>query len=122
MDRIEEFKLEGKNFIFIDLSGLKTGEEFSGQFELIKPVISKYPELSLYLITNISEIRFDSKIKGATLDFLKHNKPYVKYSVAFGADGIKKIVLGTMTKSCGRNEVFCVFTKEKAIEWSLQQP
>ena len=122
MDRIEEFNRNGKNFIFINLSGLKTGEEFSNQFNLIKPVISKYNEFSLNSITNIADIRIDAEIKDLMLDFIKHNKPYIKCSVVIGMDGIKKMMLNSMTKSCGRDNAFYVFTKEKAIEWILQQP
>ena len=122
MDRIEESNRNGKDFIFINLSGLKTGEEFSNQFNLIKPVISKYKKLSLNIITNIADIRIDAEIKDMVLDLLKHNKPYIKCSVVIGMDGIKKMMLSTMIKLCGRDDVFYVFTKEKAIDLILQQP
>jgi len=121
MDRIEEFNRNGKNFIFINLSGIKTSDEFSSQFNLIKPVISKYKNRSLNLITNIADIRIDAEIKDMALDFLRHNKPYIKSSVVIGMDGIKKMMLNTMTKLCGRDDFYYVFTKEKAIEWILKQ-
>ena len=121
MDRVEEFVREGKSFIYVDLSGLKTMEDFSRQFDLVKPVISKYPELSLYSITNIANTRFNPKIRGLILDYLKHNKRYVKYSVIIGIDGIKKLMIDTLIKLSGRDNISCAFCKENAIEWALRQ-
>ena len=119
MDRIEEFSCEGKKFVSVDLSGLKSAEEFTNQLDLAKPVISKYPNLSLNLITNIANTRFSPAIKEVILNYLMHNKPYVKCSVVIGVDGIKKMMIDTMLKQSGRNNIFCAFTKEKAIERAL---
>lgn len=121
MERIEEFKQDGKNFVYIDFSGLKTDVEFREQIELIKKTVSKYPEQSVYTITNLSDIRFDPTIKDAVLDYLRHNKPYIKYAVIFGMDGIKKMMIDSMLKLSGRNNISCAFTKEKAIELALRQ-
>ena len=121
MERIEEFTRDGKNFMYIDLSEYRTNEDFQRQIEIIEPLIAKYPEASLYTITNISNIRFDSKSKEIAAKYMEHNKPYVKYGVIFGLDGIKKIVFNTVLKMCGRQNMHFGFSKEKAIEWLLQQ-
>jgi len=121
MERIEEFNCEGKDFISIDLSGLNSPEDFTNQLDLIKPVISKYPRLSLYTITNIADTRFNSTTREVVLDYLIHNKPYIKCSVIIGVDGVKKMMIDTMAKLSGRNNVLCAFTKEKAIERALHQ-
>ena len=121
MDRVEEFVQEGKSFIYVDLSGLKTVEDFSRQFDLIKPVISKYPEHSLYSITNIADTRFNAQIKDLILDYLKHNKRYLKYSVIIGIDGIKKMMIDILIKLSGRDNISCAFCKENAIEQALRQ-
>jgi hypothetical protein len=63
MERIEEFTREGKIFIYFDLSNFKSNNEFTQFIEKSKPVIEKYAEHSLYTITNIENVRFDSKTK-----------------------------------------------------------
>jgi len=121
MGRIEEFNCEGKNFIYIDFSGLRSGKEFFEQIELVKPVISKYPGLSVHTITNVEDIRIDVETKNIALEYLNHGKPYVKTAVIIGMDGIKKMMISTIIKLSGRKNVYFAFTKEKAIELILRQ-
>ena len=120
MERIIEFTQEGRNFVFIDFSGYKLAEEFSALIALIKPVVSKYPPNSLYTITNIENIRLDSAVKDIMVEYLEFNKPYVKYSVVIGMDGIKKMMANAIIKLSGRNNISFSFTKEQAIESILQ--
>ena len=117
----EEFALEGKTFIYIDLSGTKTNDDFNERIKLIEPVISKYPENSLYTITNVENIRFDSQSKEIVAQYMTRNKPYVKYGAVIGLDGIKKIMINAIFTLSGRKNMHYAFTKEKAIEWLLQK-
>ena len=119
--RAEEFTIDGKKFVYIDFSGLRKNEDFIGLVKTIEPVIAKYPEHSLYTITNIENVRFDSSSKILVAEFMKNNKPYVKYGVVIGLDGIKKIMLRAAFKLSGRANMSFAFTKEQAIEWLLQQ-
>jgi chloramphenicol O-acetyltransferase len=119
MKRIEEFSLDGKNFMYIDFSDFKTNDDFSQLITTIESLIAKYPEDSLYTITNIENIRFDSKSMKIVAKNMEHNKPYVKYGVVIGLDGIKKVMLTTVMKMSGRNNMHYAFSKEKAIEWLL---
>ena len=120
MERIEEFSQEEKNFIYLDFSGIFTNEKLIELIETFKPVIAKYRENSLYTISNINNIRFDSESGKIVADYLKHNKPYVKHGAIIGLDGVKKNMLSCLIKSSGRNMHFA-FTKERAIEWLLKQ-
>ena len=79
MDRIEEFSMEGRNFIFIDFSEIKENEDFLKVTGKIEPIISKYPENSVYTITNVDNVRFDSGSKEIVAKYMKNNKPYVKH-------------------------------------------
>ena len=121
MYRIEEFGLNEKKFIYIDFSGYKTSDEFSSLMEMTKPVIAKYPECSLYTITNIENVIFDSQTKKIASEYMRHNKPYVKYGVIIGMDGIKKMICRTIIKLSGRTNMHFAFTKEEAVEWLLRQ-
>ena len=117
----EEFTLEGKDFIYIDLSGIKSNNEFNERIKVIVPEISKYPEKSLYTITNVENIRFDTKSKEIVAQYMTTNKPYVKFGAVIGIDGIKKIMINAIFALSGRSNMHFAFTKEQAIEWLLKQ-
>ena len=117
----EEFTLEGKNFIYIDLSGVKSNNEFNERIKVIVPEIAKYPEKSLYTITNVENIRFDTKSKEIVAQYMMVNKPYVKFGAVIGIDGIKKIMINAIFALSGRSNMHFDFTKEQAIEWLLKQ-
>jgi len=119
--RIEEFILEGKNFIYLDMSDLKTSKGFSELVKIAEPAIAKYPEGSLYTITNVENARFDTEVKMLLVNYLKHNKPYVKYWAIIGVDGIKKVVANTLLALSGRAKPLFAFTKEQAVEFLLEK-
>ena len=121
MERVEEFTQGGKDFVYIDFSGLNMDTDFLEVIKVAEPVISKYPEKSVYTITNIANIRFDSHTKDVAARYTEHNKPYVKYGVVIGLDGIKKMMAHAVFKLSGRSNYTFAFTKERAIEWLLQQ-
>jgi len=120
-ERIEEFTREGKNFIYIDLSDLSTNEEFLEMAKVIEPIVAKYPPLSLYTITNIENVRFDTASKEFVARYMEHNKPYVKYGVVIGIDGIKKVMSNMVLALSGRNNLDFTFSKEQAIELLLKK-
>jgi len=121
MERIEEFTHNGKNFIYIDVSNLKKNEDFITIVGIVKQIMVKYAEKSVYTITNIENIIFDTETKEIAVKCLKHNEPYVKCGAVLGLDGIKKIMANAVFKFSGRKPLKFFYTKEKAIEWLLQQ-
>jgi hypothetical protein len=116
MERIEEFTIEGRNFIYFDLSGLQTNDEFTGLIEASKPIVEKHGERSLYTITNIAGVRFDTKTKTLTADWMAHNKPYVKHGVVIGMDSIKRIMVNAVFALSGRENMSTAASKEEAVE------
>jgi hypothetical protein len=121
MEQYEEFSLEGKNIMYIDFSNLMTNEEFTKLIDIVKPVIAKYKDCSLYTITNVEDVRYDSFTREIFINYVEHNRPYVKTGVLIGIDGVKKMIVNTLVKLTGRGKFHITFTKEKAIEWILQQ-
>ena len=119
--RIEEFSVDGKNFIYLDWSGIKSNEEFTRAINEMELAIAQYPEQSLYTITNIENVRFDTESKEIVARHMKLNKPYVKYGAVIGLDGIKKTMINTLLKLSERDNMFFAFTKAQAIELLLQQ-
>ena len=117
----EEFTVEGKNIIYIDFSLVKTDEDFSEVFEKVGNVIASHPENSLYTITNMAGVRIDTLYKDNFIKYGQHNKPYVKRGTLIGLDGVTKMIVENIIKKAGRDSFHIAFTKEKAIEWILQQ-
>ena len=120
MKRIEEFTQNGKNFVFIDFSGLASDEEFMELINSAAPAIAKYPVNSVYTITNITNLRFDSHRKEIAIKYMAQNKPYVRRGAFIGLDGIKKMMIKAIMKLSGRTNMYFTFTKEQAVEWLLQ--
>jgi len=119
--RIEEFKQEGKDFVYYDLSNFETNDEFIEFTKAANERITKYAEHSLYTITNIRDVKFDSETKTIVADWMKRNKPYVKFGSVIGFDGIKKIMVNAIFKLCGRKNMIFTSSKEQAIEYLLKQ-
>jgi len=117
----EEFSVEGRNIIYIDFSHAKSEKEFSTAFGKIERAIAGYPKSSLYTITNMAGVRIDTFSKDSFVRYAEHNKPYVKKGVLIGVDGITKMIIGNIFEKAGRDKFHIAFTKEKAIEWILQQ-
>lgn len=121
MKRIEEFTQNGKNFVYIDFSGLASDTDYLEVIKLAEPVVAKYPQNSVYTITNISNLKFDTHTKEIAAKYMECNKPYVKYGVIIGIDGIKKMMCLAVMKLSGRKNMHFAFSRELAIEWLLQQ-
>ena len=121
MKLTEEFVIEGKSFVYIDLSRINRKDDFAKSIEATKSVIAKYPANSSYTITNVAGVRFDSELKEILADFMTHNKPFVKYGAVIGIDGIKKIMADLIFKISKRKNMLFAFSKEKAIELLLKQ-
>ena len=120
MERVEEFCLDGKKFIYIDFSGLRNKDDFFGQIQLVEPVISKYNENSLYAIVNIENVRLELDLKEIFVKFLEHNKPYINNSVIIGIDGVKKMSASAVAKLSGRSNFSYAYSREQAIEYVLK--
>ncbi|MDR0499452.1 MAG: hypothetical protein LBH03_06965, partial [Holophagales bacterium] len=62
-----------------------------------------------------------TSVKKIVTEWMAFNKSYVKYGVVMGVDGIKKIMLNSIFSISGRHNMNCVFTREQAIDWLLEQ-
>ncbi len=122
MKHVEEFTADGKNIIYIDFSNAVSENDFNAIIEEVRQVITKYAEKSVCTITNMENVRFDSNIKEIFVKYVESNKPYVKYGVAIGMDGIKKKMIEGILKLGGRPNFHFCFTREEAVKWLRQQP
>jgi len=118
---LEEFVRNGKNFLYIDFSDFRSNKDFLEAINEIQPEIAKFPENSLYTITNISDVKFDTESKELVAKYMEHNKPYVKRGAVVGLDGIKKVMVEMIFKLSGRSNMIFAYTKEQAIELLLEE-
>jgi hypothetical protein len=121
MGQVEEFTADGKNIVYIDFSNAASEKEFNAVIEQARQAISKHAEKSVCTITNMENVRFDSGLKDLFINYVEFNKPYVKYGVAVGMDGIKKKMIEGILKLGGRPNFHFCFSKEEAVKWLLQQ-
>jgi hypothetical protein len=119
--RIEEFTLDGKDFLYFDVSEFKDNREYKEFIEIAKERIAKYAERSLLTITNIKDVKFDTETKKIVSEWMSYNKPYVKYGAVIGFDGIRRIVVNAIFKMGGRKNMTFSSNKEQAIEWLLSR-
>ena len=121
MEHIEEFTIDGKSFIYIDLAGFMNNTINIGNVEQIKPILEKYSENSIYLIVNAALVRLDSNSKSSTMRYIEKIKPLIKCAAILGTDGVKKLMIKAAVKTGGHQKIYFAFSREKAIEWLLKQ-
>ncbi|MDR2575025.1 MAG: hypothetical protein LBC52_01125 [Treponema sp.] len=121
MEHVEEFAVDGKNIVYIDFSNAISLNDFNVVIEQVKQAMPKYAEKSVCTITNMENVRFDSSIKDLFVNYVEFNKPYVKYGVAVGMDGIKKKMIEGILKLGGRSNFHFCFSREEAVKWLSQQ-
>lgn len=121
MNRVEELDYYGKKIIYFNLSNIRSNEEFMPVIDEAKKAMAKYEHKSVYTITNITDIAFDTKTKELAAEWMAFNKPYVIYGIIIGAEGIKRIMMNAVFKISGRKDAKIFSSKEQALEWIEQQ-
>ncbi|MDR1970822.1 MAG: hypothetical protein LBQ46_02770 [Treponema sp.] len=117
-ERIEQFEHKGKRFIYFDLSGLQNNVQFKEMTEGAKKIIAEYPpDGSSFSITNIEGVIYDTETKNIVSAWMEFNRPYIKQGAVIGLDGIKRIMVNSILKMSGRNNMKFFRTREEAVEW-----
>ncbi|MCL2182890.1 MAG: hypothetical protein FWB85_05400 [Chitinispirillia bacterium] len=119
-NNIEEFKRDGKSFIYFNISGLTDNDQFEKFAGAAKKLISKYEPKSVYVLTSHLTF-FDTKTKEISAGWIIHNKPYVIASALVDINGLTRMVAKSIYKQAGREFATPFTTKEEAIQWLLTQ-
>ena len=120
-ERAEEFVQDGKTFLFMDFSNIDSNEEFKKISSGFEKLITQYPADSLYTITNLDKVKYDSESIKMTRNFIKITDKYVKYAAIINIDGAKKFILNKMFSIKGRKKIIFTFSKEKAVNLLLDK-
>jgi hypothetical protein len=117
-NRIEQFEYEGKKFIYYDLSNLKNNAQFREFVEYAKKTVQKYPgDHSLFSITNIEGVVYDTETKAIMIDWISFNRPYIRQGAVIGIDGIKRIMVHAILELGDRNNMKFFRARDEAVKW-----
>lgn len=117
MERIEILDCGGKQVLYYNLSDIQSNMELSEVVEKAKEVIQGFPPHSVYTITNVTRIAFDTRTKEIAADWMAFNKPFVVNSAFIGATGLRKIMMNMVFTLSGRANVKLFNDKEQALHW-----
>lgn len=96
MKYISEFSREGKTFVYINLTGLKSNIEFYRALDEVKQFMVQYEPKSVYTIVDIHDIMFDTVTRDIFVEMGMINKNYAIKGAILGMDGIKSIMFKTI--------------------------
>jgi hypothetical protein len=117
-NRIEQFEYEGKKFIYYDLSNFKNNGQFREFIAYAEQVIQQYPgDNSLFSITNIEGVLYDSETKTIVAEWMDFNRPHIRQGAVIGLDGIKRIMVNSILKMSGRSNMKFFRTRDEAVKW-----
>ncbi len=119
MERVQFIEHKGKKILHLNFSYCKPDDILS-IIDKAKTVIGKQTQKSVYVLTDVTEAGFNSKVSDSMKDFVNHNKPFVAASAVVGVTGLKQIIYNAVMKFSGRN--LMVFnTLEEAKNWLATQ-
>lgn len=113
--RIETFALNKRSFIYFDLSRIRSNPELSEFCAIAKKFIISYKPASVYTITNVEGMTFDSVTKEISREFLEFNAPYVIYAAIINIDGMKKIMLNPVIQMSNRKNIKYFNSRQEAV-------
>jgi hypothetical protein len=109
---------DGKNIMYIDFSDIRNKDEIYALIERAKRTIACQLPKSLFTLTNISGMYFNTEIFNVFTDYAKANSPYVKSGAVVGMNGLMQIFYNGFSKLSGR-EIRAFKTEEEAIRYLI---
>lgn len=102
---IETIVHKGKEIICVDLSNLSVGNKMQG-IQTLRSASQKVagnPPKSVLIITDVTNLSFDTEISNAFKQYAKDNTPYVKASSIVGLSGLQKVMFTAIKTFTGRD-------------------
>ncbi len=110
---------EGIPILYVDFSNMKTKEEVLDLISLAKKSISIRPPKSIFTLTNLSNMYFNTEVYTAISDYARMNEPYVKASAVVGLSGLMMIFYNGFLK-LSKRDVRAFSTEEEAVNYLLE--
>lgn len=96
-------------------------EEILPTIEKAKGVIASQPLNSVLALVNVKDAKFDMSVTNALKDFVKENKPYIKFAAVYGVEGLKEIIFRSVLTFSGRKNLAIFNTLEEAKDYLVRQ-
>ena len=120
MHHFDETSYDGKNVIYVDCSAPPPDNGLKDILDAVQNAIASRQTDSLNAIVNFRHTYFDSKTMNHVRTFLQRAMPCLTKCVFIGVDGVKKMILESITKANGLKAPFFAFGKKKALELILE--
>ncbi len=104
------------SIVYIDFSGLRKEEEIYEAMDNAERFIRRHYSKSLYTLTNLSGMHFNTDIYSRFINYAKGNTPYVKASAVVGMVGMMQIFYNSFLRLTGRMVKACT-TELEAKEY-----
>ena len=115
--KVNDYK--GKEIFFIDISNCNAMEILK-RMKAVEQEIVKYPENSLYVLTNSTKIQYNSITSSTLKEFSDNYTKYIKCSAMVDEDGIHEQELNAVSKI--EKQSMKPFTNiNDALEWLITQ-
>jgi hypothetical protein len=108
----------GMNVCYVDFSDMKSNEEINGLIESAKKIIRSQAPKSVFALTNMTNMYFNTEVYNAVTQYAKGNEPYVRASAVVGLNGLMQIFYNSFLKFSGR-DVRAFKTEEEALQYLL---
>lgn len=118
----EIINYKGKKIYYLNASGMtiKDIDKIRAGMDKVKSIVKKAPRKSVLMITNVTNVRFNSEMAQLFKDYAAHNTPYVKASALVGISEIQKVILSTVKTLTGR-DYYLANDLQEAKDWVVRQ-
>lgn len=115
MSRVEVVSYKGKNIIHINLSQCQPVDSVSALKDA-REIIGRQPQKSALVMTEVFGAIYNKEVAEAIKEFVTSNTPFMKASAVVGADGVRQVLLTTVT-FLTRREIKQFDTIQEAKDW-----
>ena len=110
---------KGHKIILLDLKGVQP-EGIVSRVEQAKKMIFESPPVSVLILTDFRNMRYDKERTEYAKQTSKEIKPFVKKSALLGIEGLKKIIVQSMMVFSGRTNMKPFSEVKEALEWLIR--
>ena len=98
--RVSTIQVGDKSVILVDCSNMTTAQadEIKLTLNEAKERVASNPEKSVYIITVLTNLKFNTDITNEFKEYATANTKYVKESVLVGLSGLQSIILSAVKK------------------------
>lgn len=112
---VSTIAVAGKKVIYVDCSsqGRNGREDVAETLRQGSAMVAANPEKSVYIITNVTMLTFNSQISAAFKEYALANTKYVKASVIVGLSGLQLVAFSAI-KALTKREYHLAATLDEA--------